>query len=76
MYKMQVEGMRDLFFQKITYKEISTLIQAIYASVILSNQPNDFVKKNGISPRIFKEHVISVAVTEVQKNFYKIYFFE
>ena len=37
--------MRDLFFQKITYKEISTLIQAIYASVILSNQPNDFVKK-------------------------------
>ena len=45
MYKMQVEGMRDLFFQKITYKEISTLIQAIYASVILSNQPNDFVKK-------------------------------
>ena len=57
MDKMQVEKMRDFFYQKKTYEVISAWI----------------------SPRIFQDHVqtmISEAVAEVQKNFYKIYFLE
>ena len=33
MDKMQVEEMRDLFSQKITYEDISAILQAIYPSV-------------------------------------------
>ena len=33
MDKMQVEEMRDIFSQKITYEKISAILQAIYSSI-------------------------------------------
>ena len=76
MDKTQVEKARDFFSQKITYEEISAILQAIYPSVkgYSVKSIKQFCKQNGISPRIFQDHMQAVA--EVQKDFYKIYSFE
>ena len=81
MDKMQVEEMDDFLSQKITYEEISAILLAIYRSVkgYSVKLIKRFCQKNEISPRIFQDHVrsiISEAVEEFPKNFYKIYFFE
>ena len=75
---MQVEEMRDFFSQEITYEKISAILQAMY-SCIFCQISQTILPKNGICPRIFQHHmgtIISEAVAEVQKDFYKIYFFE
>ena len=83
MYKMQVEEMRDFSSQKKMYEEISTILQARHPGVkgysVKSIKRFCKKKQNGIFLRISQEHVramISEVVAEVQKNFYKIYFFE
>ena len=73
MDKMQVEEMRDFFSQKI-----SAILQTIYPSAreYSVKSTKRLCKNNGISSRIFQDHLrtmISKAVAEVQKNFYKIY---
>ena len=80
--KMQVEEVHDFFFQKITYEEISAILQGIYPSVREYSVKLTKIfcrKKKGIFSRIFQDHVrtiISETVAVVQKNFYKTYFFE
>ena len=81
MDKIQVEEMHDFLSQKITYEEISAILLAIYRSVrgYSVKSTKRFCQKNEISPRIFQDYVrsiISEAVGEFPKNFYKIYFFE
>ena len=66
--------------QKITYEEITTILKAIYPTVrgYSVKSTNQICKKQVISPRIFQDHVrtmISEAVSEVRKNFYKFFFF-
>ena len=78
---MQVEKMHDFLSQKITYKERSAILLAVYPSVrgYSVKSTKRFWNKNGISPRIFHDHVrtmISEAVAEFPKNLHKIYFFE
>ena len=78
---MQVEEMRDFFSQKknLWKNKCNTTGKASWRKRILYQVDQTFLQKNENSPRISQEHVrtlISEAVAEVQKNFYKIYFFE
>ena len=78
---MLVEKMYDFLSQKITYKKISAILLAMCPSLrgYSVKSTKRFCNKNGISPRIFHDHVrtmISQAVAVFPKNFYKIYFFE
>ena len=74
--------MCDFFSQKTTFEEISAILQTRHPSIreypVKSIKP--FCEKKGISSEISQDHVramISEAVADdVQKNFYKIYFFE
>ena len=74
--------MRNFFSQKKTFEEISAILQARHPDVrgysVKLIKP--FCEKKEISPVISQDHVramISEAVADdVQKNFYKIYFFE
>ena len=80
MDKTQIKEMRDFSSQKITYEEITTILKEIYPSVrgYSVKSTNQICKKQGISPRIFQDYVrtmISEAVAEVRKNFYKNFFF-
>ena len=78
---MQVEKMRDFFFQKDTFEETNAILQTRHPCIkgysVKSIKP--FCEKKGISSGISQDHVqatISEAVVDdVQKNFYKIYFF-
>ena len=63
--------------KKITYEEISAILLAIYSSVrgYSVKSTKQFCQKKKISPTIFQEHVqtmISEAVAEVKKNYYKM----
>ena len=81
---MQVEEMRDFFSQKNTFEEISAILQTRHPCIrgysVKLIKPFCEKKKKGISSGISQDHVramISEAVADdVQKNFYKIYFFE
>ena len=82
MHKMQVEEIRDFFFQKSTFEEISVILQTRHPCIrgYSVKSTKSFREKKGISSGIFQEHVratISKAIADdVQKNFYKIYLFE
>ena len=79
---MHVEEMHDFFSQKNTFEEISAILQTRHPLIrgysVKSIKP--FCKEKGISSGISQDHVqamISEAVADdVQKNFFKIYFFE
>ena len=82
MHKMKVEELRDFFSQKKMYEEISaTRNKARHPGVKGCSVKSTicFCKKDGFFPGTSQDHMwamISEAVAEVQKNFYKIYFFE
>ena len=74
--------MCDFFSQKATFEEISAILQTRHPSIreYPVKSIKSFCEKKGISSEISQDHVramISEAVADdVQKNFYKIYFFE
>ena len=63
---MQAEEMCDFVSHKITYEEISPILQAIYPNArgysVKSTKQFCKKKKKGISPRIFQDHERTIFV--------------